>query len=75
MRRAQLRLATINGLSTSDQLEMEHLIGRARALYDGLIALPASDREHRQALWWTIIDIQDRISLLMESSRRQASSA
>jgi hypothetical protein len=52
--------------ATDDELrELDRLISRARALYDGLRSLPADELEHRRAVWAEILEVQARITELL----------
>jgi hypothetical protein len=53
---------------SKDQRERAALIGRARALYDALLALPPDDVEHRRLVWAEIVDLQDQIAALMPAT-------
>jgi hypothetical protein len=52
--------------ATDDELrDLDWLISRARALYDGLRALPDDELEHRRAVWAEILEVQARITELL----------
>lgn len=51
-----------------DLLELDRLISRARALYDGLAALPADELEHRRAVWAEILEVQARIDEMLPAA-------
>jgi hypothetical protein len=55
----------VDGLSEAEQREVSRLAGRARALYDALIALPPDDVEHLRVVWSEIVEIQDRVTGLL----------
>jgi len=54
-----------DALTGSEQLELRELAGRAHALYEGLLALPEDAVEHRRDIWSAIVEIQDRITVLL----------
>ena len=55
----------VERLSKSEQRELHDLAGRARCLYDGFLALPVGDFEHRRDVWSEIVAIQDSITVLL----------
>jgi hypothetical protein len=56
-------------LTSSEELELRGLAGRACALYEGLMALPQDASEHRREVWSEIVEIQDRITMLIPPAR------
>jgi hypothetical protein len=52
-------------LSSEDVAELDALIGRARELYEVLAGVPLQDRERRRDVWSEIVEIQDRITVLL----------
>jgi len=60
----QLILA-VERLSATDRRALDDLAGRARALYDGFLALPEDAVEHRRDVWSEIVAIQDAITALL----------
>jgi hypothetical protein len=54
-----------DSLTPGEQHELRELAGRAHALYEGLMALPDDAIEYRRDVWSEIVEIQDRITLLL----------
>ena len=54
-----------DALTASEQHELRELAGRAHALYEGLMALPDDAIEYRRDVWSEIVEIQDRITILI----------
>lgn len=54
-----------HSLTASERHELRELAGRAHALYEGLMALPDDAGEYRRDIWSEIVEIQDRITVLL----------
>jgi hypothetical protein len=54
-------------LTPTEELELRGLAGRACALYEGLLALPQDAWEHRRDICSEIVEIQDRITVLIRA--------
>jgi hypothetical protein len=52
--------------SSGEQHQLRQQAGRARALYDAMLALPSDASEHRRDVWSEIVEIQNHITLLIE---------
>ncbi len=45
--------------------ELNALIRRALSLYDDLVAIGANDVERRRDVWSEIVEVQDRITVIL----------
>ena len=48
--------------------ELDRMLHHAHALYEGMIALPSNEIEHRSAVWSSIVELQRRITDLLPRS-------
>jgi hypothetical protein len=52
-------------LGADELIELAELLDHARGLYDKLVAVPLGDLEARRDVWSEIVEVQDRVTVLL----------